>query len=102
MLELLFEVIPPVALFLLDNADETSSFLLILNSLAAAAIGDGVRSSGRRRSRRVGAREREQFFEETLAGFERLGPFRRDVKHLSRRTMQARRQHPRIVQHWSV
>ena len=102
MLELLFEVIPPVALFLLHDADEPVSLLLILNSLAAAATGDGVRSSGRRGSRRVGTRAREKLFEEALAGFERLGPFRRDVKHLSRRTMAEIRQHPKIVQHWSV
>jgi hypothetical protein len=102
LLELLFEVIPPVALFLLHDADEPVSLLLILNSLAAAATGDGVRSSGRRGSRRVGTRAREKLFEEALAGFERLGPFRRDVKHLSRRTMAEIRQHPKIVQHWSV
>lgn len=83
LLELLFEVIPPITLFLLHDADEPFSLLLILNSLAATTTGDRVRSSSRRRSGRVGTRAREQFFEETLAGFERLGPFRRDVKHLS-------------------
>lgn len=98
LLELLFEVIPPVTLFLLDDADEAFSLFLTRNS-TAAATGDRVLSSGRRGSGRLGTRAREQSFEEALAGFERLRPFRRNVKHLSANGADSS-QYPCIVGHW--